>query len=87
MTKVILTTERVDSIADLTDQWKIIATRADLGWNWYVSRGDVLWLQSAIYPAPGDDPKVSCVTGRDATGKEVLYVRWYPLALTEGRRA
>lgn len=82
MTHRIATTQTLSSIADLNGEWKIAATRDAVGWNWPGAMQDAArWFNKAIYPEPGDDPKVSCVTGRDPDGREVLYARVYPAHL------
>lgn len=79
MTKRIDTTIQACSTSDLSFEWKIAAIRANLGWNWCGTLGaESRKLIEGAFPQPGESPTISCVTGRDASGQEVLYVRIYP---------
>jgi hypothetical protein len=90
MIRRIQTAIELSALSDLSAEWKIAAIRDfsdPLGWQWCGTvTHDVRAFRSGMFPMPGDSPRISCATGRDAAGCEVLYARLYPTQLREARR-
>lgn len=78
--RIPLDTPDAASVTDIGANWRVVA-HCQRG-EWFYTgtiADDFAVFQALAWPSPGQQPYLSCVTGRDASGGIVLYARVYPV--------
>lgn len=87
MIRRINTTAEAETLSSLSDDWRIVARRSASDWVYCGSfdANEIHMFRRMAFPeVRGEAPRVSCVTGRDYAGREVLYARLFPTLSKKG---
>lgn len=86
MIRRITETAEAECLSDLCHDWRIVARRDWSDWVYCgaFAHDELRMFRRMAFPEiEGEAPRVSCVTGRDQHGREVLYARIFPTAFRD----